>query len=227
MKIAIAASTGGRVFRQTLSILRACGSSTDFMMISDRSCGAETIAEDFSLPIARIEAKDSREFSMRSVRQLSAWGGADVVMSFVLRLLTAELFNTYPCVNVHPALLPAFRGLNAIDRAYEAGVKFIGSTLHMLDEEVDHGPILAQIQMPVFPDMTWQEMIDAEFVQNVYLMLLFIDFLETGKLEVYPKSTYKFNGKTAWTDRANPCLENQAYLQEIYHLQNTLGLHVI
>jgi phosphoribosylglycinamide formyltransferase 1 len=52
-------------------------------------------------------------------------------------------------VNVHPSLLPAFPGAHAVRDALEWGVKITGCTVHLVDEEVDHGPILAQEAVPV------------------------------------------------------------------------------
>ena len=57
-------------------------------------------------------------------------------------------------LNIHPSLLPAFPGLNAQRQAIEYGVKFSGCTVHMVDEELDHGPIIKQAAVPVLPGDT-------------------------------------------------------------------------
>src|SRR5919205_1182112 len=56
------------------------------------------------------------------------------------------------CLNVHPSLLPAFAGANAVSDALVWGVKVTGATVHVVDEEVDHGPIVAQEAVPVSDD---------------------------------------------------------------------------
>src|SRR5262249_20863448 len=57
-------------------------------------------------------------------------------------------------VNTHPALLPAFKGWHAVRDALEAGVKITGTTVHLVTEDVDSGPILAQEAVPVYDDDT-------------------------------------------------------------------------
>ena len=72
------------------------------------------------------------------------------------RLLTPVLLKAFPhrIMNVHPALLPAFKGLHAQRQALEYGVKFSGCTVHLVDENLDAGPILAQSIVPVRDDDT-------------------------------------------------------------------------
>jgi phosphoribosylglycinamide formyltransferase-1 len=55
-------------------------------------------------------------------------------------------------MNIHPALLPSFPGLNVQKKAVEHGVRFAGCTVHFVNEECDEGPIIIQAVVPVFPD---------------------------------------------------------------------------
>ncbi len=77
-----------------------------------------------------------------------------VVLAGFIRVLGGELVGAYrnQILNIHPSLLPAFPGAHAIDHALEHGVKVTGVTVHFVDEEVDHGPIIAQRAVPVLPD---------------------------------------------------------------------------
>jgi phosphoribosylglycinamide formyltransferase-1 len=70
------------------------------------------------------------------------------------RLVTRVLLAAFPerVLNVHPALLPAFKGLHAQRQALEYGVKIAGATVHLVDEDMDHGPIVIQGAVPVHPD---------------------------------------------------------------------------
>src|SRR3954451_3850622 len=63
-----------------------------------------------------------------------------------MRLIGPALFQAYPkrIVNIHPSLLPAFPGLNAIEKAFSYPVKVSGVTVHFVDEGIDTGPIIAQ-----------------------------------------------------------------------------------
>ena len=68
-----------------------------------------------------------------------------------MRILSALAMERYPdrIVNIHPALLPAFPGTNAVGQALAHGVKVTGVTVHLVDEKVDHGPIIQQAAVPV------------------------------------------------------------------------------
>jgi phosphoribosylglycinamide formyltransferase-1 len=76
-----------------------------------------------------------------------------VVLAGFMRILSAEFVRAYEgrLLNVHPALLPAFPGAHAIRDALEWGVKVTGVTVHFVDEEVDHGPIVLQEAVAVQP----------------------------------------------------------------------------
>jgi phosphoribosylglycinamide formyltransferase-1 len=77
-----------------------------------------------------------------------------VCLAGYMRILSPPLVRAYwgRIVNVHPSLLPAFPGARAVRDALAWGVKVTGCTVHLVDEEVDHGPILAQAPVAVLPD---------------------------------------------------------------------------
>lgn len=79
-----------------------------------------------------------------------------VVLAGFMRILSGGFLSRWPdrVVNVHPSLLPAFRGADAVGDALAAGVRTTGVTVHLVDELVDHGPILAQEAVDVAPDDT-------------------------------------------------------------------------
>ncbi|MFN0085005.1 MAG: phosphoribosylglycinamide formyltransferase [Blastocatellia bacterium] len=79
-----------------------------------------------------------------------------ICLAGYMRLLSPWFTREFPnrILNVHPSLLPAFPGLDAQRQAIEYGVKFSGCTVHLVDEDLDHGPILAQAAVPVLPDDT-------------------------------------------------------------------------
>jgi phosphoribosylglycinamide formyltransferase-1 len=69
-----------------------------------------------------------------------------------MRIVTDVLVKAFPerLVNIHPSLLPSFRGLDAVGQALKAGVSISGCTVHLVTTELDAGPILAQAAVPVF-----------------------------------------------------------------------------
>ncbi|HEX5019904.1 MAG TPA: phosphoribosylglycinamide formyltransferase, partial [Candidatus Binatia bacterium] len=79
-----------------------------------------------------------------------------VVLAGFMRLLSAVFVKAYSnrIMNIHPALLPAFPGLNVQQKALEHGARFSGCTVHFVNEECDEGPIIIQAVVPVLPDDT-------------------------------------------------------------------------
>ena len=77
-----------------------------------------------------------------------------VVLAGFMRILGPEFLARFPSrvVNTHPALLPAFPGANAVAEALAYGVKVAGVTVHLVDEGVDTGPVVAQATVPVLPE---------------------------------------------------------------------------
>ena len=85
-------------------------------------------------------------------------GAEYLVMAGYMRKLGEEVLDTFPdhVINLHPALLPSFKGAHAITEAFDAGVKLTGVTVHFANAEYDKGPIIAQRAVPVREDDTAQ-----------------------------------------------------------------------
>jgi phosphoribosylglycinamide formyltransferase-1 len=85
---------------------------------------------------------------------LAAHGVELVVCAGYMHLLTPAFLERFPVLNIHPSLLPAFPGMRAIEEALAAGVRETGVTVHLVDEGVDTGPVIAQEPVPVRADDT-------------------------------------------------------------------------
>lgn len=95
-----------------------------------------------------------RSLFTRKVCDAAAEHGAEaLVLAGFMRVLGSEAIDRFPhrIINIHPSLLPSFPGVNAVARALAHGVTVTGVTVHFVDEEVDHGPIIAQRVVPVLP----------------------------------------------------------------------------
>lgn len=98
---------------------------------------------------------DSRQAFTSAVCDAAEDAGAEaLILAGFMRILSKEAVDRFPnrILNTHPALLPAFRGGHAVRDAIEHGVKVSGMTIHFVDEQVDHGPIIAQEAVPVLAD---------------------------------------------------------------------------
>ena len=113
-----------------------------------RSAGIEAVHLD-------PKAHESREAHDRALVDLLQDRGIELVcLAGYMRILSPGFVRAFwgRTLNVHPALLPAFPGAHAVRGALSWGVKLTGCTVHVVDEEVDHGPILAQEAVPVLDD---------------------------------------------------------------------------
>lgn len=111
-------------------------------LIVDRECGAIDRAKRLGIPFIRLE-KPWQE----SLRRILRDGNYDlIVLAGFMRIIPEDIVREfYPkIINIHPALLPAFPGVNSIERAFEKGVKVTGITIHIVTEKVDDGPIILQ-----------------------------------------------------------------------------------
>jgi phosphoribosylglycinamide formyltransferase-1 len=119
------------------------------------------IAREFSipntyLPPGRFRTRLEPEAEMELVRILRDAGVELVILAGFMRVLKSPMLEAFPrrILNIHPALLPKFPGLEAWNQALAAGEKVTGCTVHYVDEEIDHGDIVAQRQVPILPNDT-------------------------------------------------------------------------
>jgi phosphoribosylglycinamide formyltransferase-1 len=97
---------------------------------------------------------DREAFTERLCATAERFGARALVLAGFMRILPPLAVERFPdaIINVHPALLPSFPGAHAVPQALAHGVKLTGVTVHFVDEEVDHGPIIAQEAVPVYPN---------------------------------------------------------------------------
>ncbi|MEC1478723.1 phosphoribosylglycinamide formyltransferase [Bacillus haynesii] len=106
-------------------------------------------AEKAGIPSFAFQPKlfeNKAAFEQVIVEQLRLHGAEWIVLAGYMRLIGDTLLSAYrnKIINIHPSLLPAFPGIDAIGQAYRAGVKVAGITVHYVDEGMDTGPIIAQ-----------------------------------------------------------------------------------
>lgn len=107
-----------------------------------------------------------------------------VVLAGYMRLLGKQMVEAYRnrIINIHPSLLPSFPGLHAARQALEYGVKISGCTVHFVDEEVDHGPIIGQAGVPVFEGDTEEDLSQRILAEEHRLLPEVLQILSEGRL---------------------------------------------
>jgi phosphoribosylglycinamide formyltransferase-1 len=119
------------------------------------------VAREFSIPNAYLPPGNFRtrldpHAEADLVQMLRGAGVELVVLAGFMRVLKSPMLEAFPrrILNIHPSLLPKFPGLSAWSQALAAGEKVTGCTVHYVDEQIDHGDIIAQREVPIWPNDT-------------------------------------------------------------------------
>lgn len=151
MKIAIFASGNGSNF-QVLADQILAGElpyTLSFLFCDQKKAYVLKRAEELEIPVFTFSPKEfttKAEYETEILKLLKNFEVEAIVLAGYLRIIGPTLLKAYPqkIINLHPSLLPAFKGLHGILDAYQAGVKETGVTVHFIDDGLDTGPIIAQ-----------------------------------------------------------------------------------
>lgn len=124
---------------------------------------AKQRAEKFGIPAILVNHRDykSRKDLDRAIIDILNQYNVDlVIMAGWMRIVTQVLIDAFPerILNIHPSLLPSFKGIHAIEQAFNYGVKITGCTVHLLSLEVDSGKILKQAAVPLLANDTLEDL---------------------------------------------------------------------
>lgn len=128
------------------------------LVLSDQENAAGVkYAQENNLPtlIVKRNPKEitNQEFNEALAHEAKKVNPDLIILTGFMRVLTNDFIKNFPTkiINIHPSLLPSFKGLHGQQQAFSAGVKFAGCTVHLVTEELDAGPIIAQAIVPVLP----------------------------------------------------------------------------
>ncbi len=147
------------------------------------------------IPVAVVErkgCKDKTEFEDKIDAALREAGAEVVILAGFMRILTGHFISRWEhkIINIHPALLPSFKGLDAQGQAVDYGVKVAGCTVHFVDEGTDTGPIILQKVVPVLDDDT-EETLAARILKEEHKALPeAIQLWADGKLTIKGRKVY-------------------------------------
>jgi phosphoribosylglycinamide formyltransferase-1 len=130
-------------------------------------------AEEYGVPYEVISHKDFEnrtDFDMKLHEHIKKSGAEFICLAGFMRVLSADFVNLWEdrLVNIHPSLLPSFKGVDTHKRALETGVKYHGCTVHFVRPDVDSGPIIVQEVVPVLDDDT-EETLSARALEKEHI----------------------------------------------------------
>mgnify|MGYP001162203830 CR=1 FL=1 len=174
MRIGVMCSGKGTNFE---NIVRTCNKDEVVVMIHNKEkCGAAKRAEKFGIPHTYIKAKNEDLI----IDVFRAWKVDLIVMAGWMRIVTNKLIDAFPdkIINIHPSLLPKYKGLNAIERAFEAGDPYTGVSVHYVTEELDSGGIIVQGKVKILPDDTIETLTRKIHLKEYALLPVAIDHVK-------------------------------------------------
>jgi phosphoribosylglycinamide formyltransferase 1 len=156
-----------------------------------RRAGADAIA---TAVVDHTKFGKDREAFERAVQAHLEAQSIDIVcLAGFMRLFTPSFVLRWNSrmINIHPALLPSFKGLHTHERALEAGVKIHGATVHFVVPEVDSGPIIAQAAVPVLDDDTPDALAARVLAAELRLYPLALGLVAGGQSSLAPDGTVR------------------------------------
>ena len=166
MKLGVMCSGNGTNFE---NIVRTCRYDEVVIMIHNKEkCGAAKRADKLGIPHTHIKSKNEDLI----IDVMKAWNVDLIVLAGWMRIISPKLIEAFPnrIINLHPSMLPKYKGLHAIERALESGDKMTGVSVHYVNEELDGGEIILQSEVPILPDDDVQSLTKAIQRREYYIL---------------------------------------------------------
>ena len=164
MRLGVMCSGNGTNFE---NIVRTCNKDEVVLMIHNKKdCGALRRAAKYCIPHCYVSHKNEEEMS----KLFKAYRVDLIVLAGYMRVIKNPDAFPAPMINIHPSLLPKYKGLNAIEQALDSGDSVTGCTVHYVTEELDGGTIIKQQEVPILPDDTLESLTKA--IQRIEYGLL-------------------------------------------------------
>jgi len=161
LKLGILASRNGSNFEAVAQAIKngQLNAQIQVLIYNNPDAYAAVRAAKWGVPAVLLNHRDYKsreELDEQIVQTLRQYDVEWVVMAGWMRLVTSVFIDAFPdkIINIHPSLLPSFKGGRAVEEALATGVKITGCTVHLVCLEMDSGPIVMQAAVPVLPDDT-------------------------------------------------------------------------
>tara|TARA_B100000963_G_scaffold361035_1_gene394500 strand:- start:4044 stop:4619 length:576 start_codon:yes stop_codon:yes gene_type:complete len=150
MRIGVMCSGNGTNFE---NIVKNCPDHEVVLMIHNKKdCGAKVRAQRLGICNCRLKSKQDDEM----IKLFKAWRVDLIVLAGWMRIVSPKFIRAFPrqIINIHPSLLPKYKGLHAVEQAFQSNDRQTGCTVHYVTDELDSGEIIDQSIVPIFPNDT-------------------------------------------------------------------------
>jgi len=199
LKCVIAVSTAGSVMNEALK--NPFFKGIVHSVVADKECPAIAKAQSHGVRIENFLEHTEEQFSIRLLEYLLK-NDIDYVFSFYTGFFDNHLRDTYKdrIINLHPALLPAFKGLTGFNDGLAYGVKFVGSTVEFVDEKMDEGKIIMQTVCPLDQSQDPHIVRHKIFVQQCKSLLQVAKWLADRRIKVEDRNVTVLNAMFTGTE---------------------------
>ena len=148
MRLGVMCSGNGTNFQNIVTNPNCNHHEVVLMIHNTKKCGAIVRAAKFGIPHVRVAHKDEDQM----IKLFEAYRVDLIVLAGYMRVIKNPSAFPCPIINVHPSLLPKYKGLHAVEQAMKSGDSVTGCTVHYVNEELDGGEIIMQGEVPILPD---------------------------------------------------------------------------
>jgi phosphoribosylglycinamide formyltransferase-1 len=211
VKIAVLISGRGSNLQSLIDAAAAPGFPAEIALVISNIPGVYGLerAQTAGIPTRVIDHKSfagKAAFEDALHAELSAAGTELVCLAGFMRLLTEGFVNRWydKLINIHPSLLPSFKGLHTHERAIAAGARFGGCTVHFVRPAMDDGPIIVQAAVPIFTDDTADSLASRVLVEEHRIYPLAVKLIAEGRARIEGARVVVTDGESPDAALINP-----------------------
>lgn len=175
MQVGFICSSGGSALFSAISLFTASSDRTLIpVIVTDRECGArhKAMANGFATRLVPFETKE--RFSSESAQYFHTKGVTNILL-FYTRLIGRPLIDEFNVFNIHPSLLPSYKGIGAVEMAKTNGGLLLGATLHEVEIGMDSGPLKHQVATAGLNRISSALANKLSYLQKVWLALNWLE----------------------------------------------------
>ena len=170
------------------------------------------IAKDYGVKTLFVNPKDFKnreDYDRFLVKVIKKENPDLIVLAGYMKILTDYFIDSFPnkIINIHPSLIPAFKGLKAQKQALDFGAKYTGCTVHFVSKEVDSGAVIIQAVVPVLPDDTEETLSERILKMEHRIYPQTIKWFSEGRIKLEGRKVFVENAKYGEFP-TNPSLED-------------------
>jgi len=179
MRLGVMCSGNGTNFENIVTNPLCNTNEVVVMIHNTKQCGAVKRAAKFGIPHVRVPHKDEDKM----IEMFKVWRVDLIVLAGYMRVIKNPSAFPAPIINVHPSLLPKYKGLNAVEQALDSGDEVTGCSVHYVNEELDGGEVILQGEVAILPEDTIKSLTKAIQRKEYAILPVAIEYVKQQLLQ--------------------------------------------